>query len=56
MEELVSWKEISHSSNNLWDTLGDETEAQIVRSQGWAGPQLDQDYLDVHIPDPLSKL
>lgn len=47
--EIVSQKEVSHSSNNVLDILKDETEAQTMMCQWWVETLFEVNCLDVHV-------
>jgi hypothetical protein len=58
-DKELAWKVIPHSSNLCQSTLQDvtgRTEAQTGMGQWWAGPHLDQDFIDVLLTCPLLKL
>lgn len=53
-EELVSPKQISHSSDNLMDQLAEEIRTTITLAECWVGSY--PDFLGTHISCPLLKL
>lgn len=48
-EKPVSWKEISHSSEELSDHLIHETDGQTVMGPWWVAPHPGHNCLDMHI-------